>query len=130
MTTETKTFSAGAILTKSGEITLGSLVLVVDYDGIRPKYYKRTAKHSILGATNSKRQNLGRDSTEYEVKGIMEGANKDTDMTTLRNYYLDHTEVLFMGYVSPGVNVRILELVERDLYTYWEWRIVVEETGA
>jgi len=127
---ETKTFSAGALLTKTGEITLGALALVVDYDGIKPKYHKLTAKHTILGATNSKRQNLGRDSTEYEVKGIMEGANKDTDMTTLRNYYLNHTEVIFQGYMDLGVNVRIIELQEVDLYTYWEWKITIEETGT
>ena len=125
----TKTFSADAILTKVGEITLGSLVLVVDYDGIEPRYFKRMAKHSILTASDSKRQNLGRDSTQYAIKGVMEGTDKDTDMTTLRNYYLNHTEVLFQGYVSPGVNVRVIELRERDLITYWEFLIVVEETG-
>ncbi len=127
---ETKTFSIGAILTKVGEITLGSLVLVVDFGGIQPRYHKLTAKHSILGATNSKRQNMGRDSTEYEVTGIMEGADRDTDMTTLRNYHLNHTEVIFQGYVDPGINIRVLELAERDMYTYWEWKIIIEVTGT
>jgi len=127
---QTKSFTVDAILQNVGEITLGSLVLIVDYDGIKPKYSKLTAKHTILGATNSKRQQLGRDSTEYEVSGIMEGANRDTDMTTLKNYYLNHTEVIFQGYVDPGVNVRVIELKESDLYTHWVWSIKIEETGT
>lgn len=111
-------------------ITLGSLTLVVDYNGIIPRYFKRMAKHSILGATDSKRQNMGRDSAQYEVKGIMEGASKDTDMTTLRNYYLNHTEVSFSGYTASPVNVRVIELREIDLVTYWEYSVIIEETGA
>ena len=111
-------------------ITLGSLTLVVDYNGIIPRYFKRMAKHSILGATDSKRQNLGRDSTQYEVKGIMEGASRDADMTTLRNYYLDHDEISFSGYTGSPVNIRIIELKEINLVTYWEYRIILEETGT
>lgn len=125
-----RTFTADAVLQLDGEITLGSLVLVVDFGGIEPRYHKITAKHSILGATNSKRQNMGRDSTEYEVTGIMEGADRNADMTTMRNYYLNHTEVIFQGYVDPGINVRVIDLAERDMYTYWEWKIVIEVTGT
>ena len=125
----TKTFTVDAILNVSGEITLGSLILDVDYNGINPIYHKLTAKHSILGATNSKRQELGRDSTEYEVTGFMSGADRDANMTILRNYYLNHTEVFFQGYVDPGVHVRIIEFTDRDFNTYWEWKMLIEETG-
>lgn len=111
-------------------ITLGSLTLIVDYDGIEPKYFKNTAKHTILGATNSKRQNLGRDSTQYEIKGITEGPDKDTDMQTIRNYYLSHNEISFTGYTASPVNVRIIDLEETDLVTYWEYKITIEETGT
>ena len=126
---ETKTFTVDTILNVSGETTLGSLILDVDYNGINPMYHKLTAKHSILRATNSKRQELGRDSTEYEVTGIMEGTDRDTNMTTLRNYYLNNTEVLFQGYTDPSVFVKIIELTERNLITYWEWTLKIEETG-
>lgn len=125
----TKTFKADAILTKTGEIILGALMLIVDYDGITPKYGKNTAQHSFLGATNSKRQYLGRDSHQYEIKGIFEGTNKDTDMATLRNYFLNDNEIAFQGYTSTAVQVKILELEELDLVTYWEYTILIEETG-
>lgn len=112
------------------DIELGSLTLIVDYNGIRPRYFNRTAQHSILDATESKRQYLGRDSTQYEIKGIMEGVDRDADMTTLRNYFLDNTEVSFSGYTTAPVNVRVIELREINLITYWEYTIVVEETGT
>ena len=127
--TLTKTLTVDAILNVSGEITLGSLILDTDYNGINPIYHNLTAKHSILSATNSKRQYLGRDSTEYEVKGIMVGTDRDTNMTTLRNYYLNNTEVLFQGYTDPSVLVKIIELTERSFYTYWDWTLKIEETG-
>lgn len=111
-------------------ITLGSLTLTVDYNGIIPRYFKRTAKHSILNAINSKRQNIGRDSHQYEIRGIMEGADRDTDEATLRNIYLDNDQVSFEGYTDSAVNVRVIEFTEIDLVTYWEYTILVEETGT
>ena len=111
-------------------ITLGSVTLIVDWDGIESRYFKNTAKHSLLGATDSKRQYLGKDSNQYKIKGIFEGASKDTDMQTIRNYYLNNTEVSFSGYTTSAVNVRIIEIVEKDFFTYWEYDLVVEETGT
>lgn len=111
-------------------ITLGTVTLTVDYDGITPQYKKRTAKHTILGATESKRQYLGRDSTQYNLDGITLGTNKDTDMTTLRDYYLNHTEISFAGYTASAVNVRIIKLRETDYYTYWDYSLVLEVTGT
>ena len=127
--TLTKTLTVDAILNVSGEITLGSLILEVDYNGIGPVYHNLTAKHSILGATNSKRQYLGRDSTEYEVTGVMEGTDRDANMLILRNYFLNNTEVLFQGYTDPSVLVKIIEFTERDFITYWDWSLKIEETG-
>lgn len=128
--TYTKTFTADAILYISEKITLGALTLTVDWDEIRPKYEKKTAKHTILGATNSKRQYIGRDSHQYDIQGIFSGTNKDTDMETLRNYYLNNTEIAFQGYTSLSVQVRIIDLEERDYYTYWEYKLTIEETGG
>jgi len=125
-----KTFTADAILYLDGKITLGALTLTVDYDEIRPKYKINSAKHTILSASNSKRQFLGRDSHQYDIKGIFSGANKDTDMTTMRNYYLNNTEIAFQGYTDLAVQVRIIDLEERDYYTYWEYKITIEETGG
>lgn len=127
--TFTKTFTMDAILNLDGEITLGALTLIVDFDGIQPRYFKRTSKHSILSATNSKRQYLGRDSTQYEIKGIFESATRDADMETLKDYYLDNDVVAFQGYTSLAVQTRIIELREIDLITYREYKIIVEETG-
>ena len=125
----TKTFSADAILSLAGEITLQALTLIVDIDGIKPKYYKRTAKHSILGSTNSKRQYTGSDSTIYEVKGIFEGATRDADMAIMRAYYQDHDVLAFQGYTALAVQVRILELKEVEYAAHWEYKIKIEETG-
>ncbi len=111
-------------------ITLGGLTLTVDYNGIIPRYFKRTVKHSILTATDSKSQYLGRDSHQYEIRGIMEGADRDTDMATLRAMFLDNDEVSFEGYTDSAVNVRVIELTEINLVTYWEYTILVEETGT
>lgn len=127
--TYTKTFALDAILQLAGEITLGALSLIVDYDGIKPNYYKRTAKHSILGATNSKRQYTGSDSTQYEVEGIFEGATRDADMATMRGYYQDNDVVAFQGYTDLAVQVRIIELKEIELTAHWEYKIKIEETG-
>lgn len=128
--TLTKSFSVDAILEIPGQITLGILTLPVDFDGIRPEYSKISAKHTILGASNSKRQELGRDSDRYELKGIMEGVDRDTDMETLRNYYLNSTEVSFQGYTTLPVNVRVIEFQELNLFTYWEWQLMIEITGT
>lgn len=126
----TKTFTADAIIKVEDEITLGSLVLIVDYNGIKPRHIKNTVKHSILGGTQSRRQTLGRDSTQYEIKGIFEGANKDADMETLRNYFLNNTVVAFQGHTDLSVQVTLISpFEEQDLITYWAWKIVVEETG-
>jgi len=127
--TLTKTFTVDAILNVAGEITLGSLILDTDYNGIGPIYHNLTAKHSILNATNSKRQYLGRDSTEYELTGVMEGTDRDANMLILRNYFLNNTEVLFQGYTDPSVHVKIIEFTERNFITYWDWSLKIEETG-
>ena len=127
--TYAKTCAVDAVLELSGEITLGALTLIVDVDGVRPKYFKRTSKHSILGATNSKRQYTGSDSIQYEVRGIFEGVNRDTDMATLRGYYTDNDEIAFQGYTSTAVQVRIIELKEVEHVVHWEWKIKIEETG-
>lgn len=126
----TKTFAADAVLTLgAGVITLGAQTLTVDYKGIKPKYYKRTSKHSILGATNSKRQYTGSDSTIYEVSGIWDGATRDADMAIMRAYYQDHDVVAFQGYTALAVQTRILELKEVEYAAHWEWKIKIEETG-
>ena len=125
----TKTFVADAILNLAGVITLGAQTLTVDYDGIKPKYFKRTSKHSILGATNSKRQYTGSDSTQYEVEGIWDGATMDADMAIMRGYYQNNNVVAFQGYTDLAVQVRIIELREVELTAHWEWKITIEETG-
>ena len=128
--TFTKTLTADAILKIVGEITLGAQTLTVDFDGIKPRRFKRTSKHSILGATNSKRQYLGADSTQYEIEGIWDGSTRDADMAIMRGYYDNNDEIAFQGYADLlASQVRIIELREDELTVHWEYRIIVEETG-
>jgi len=109
-------------------ITLGTLTLEVDLAGVKPNYKKNTVKHSILGGTLSRRQNVGLDSSQYELKGIFYGTDKETDLQTLRDYFFNNTEIEFTGYTASSVNVRVIEFTELELSCHWDFSILIEET--
>lgn len=111
-------------------ITLGGLTLEVDADGIEEIHSSREVRHSILNATESKRQFLGFDSKQYRLTGIFSGTNKDADASTLRVYFENRTICAFSGYtgLTATINVRVIAPFSLNEHpTYWDFKIIVEK---
>ena len=108
-------------------ITLGTVTLdtYVDFDGIKPKKNKKTKEFSFPGANISRFQNMGTNSAEWSVEGLIGRPAGDADAVTLEGYYDNDTEISFVYDETHDVKIMDFEIV--DMITYWSFSLMLRE---